>query len=102
VGDPITQVAPILDAAPPGTLVVSNETYKLLRGAFECRPLTKTGDDDGAAGDEGESPGGDNAKGKAAAEEVIGMLVLRRSEDFPEHLAHNIDTGGDPAQVESS
>ena len=79
VGDPIAQVAPILDAAPPGSLVVSLETHELLRDTFVCQPLTKVATV--AAGEK--------------KEEVIGMQVLRRSDDFPDHIASYIDAGFD-------
>lgn len=89
MGDPITQVAPILDAAPPGTLVVSRETYELLKGTFECKPLTEV-----AAGKKGKGDGEGRGKNDAEEEmEVIGMQVLCRSDTFPEHLAQHIDAG---------
>lgn len=101
VGDPITQVAPILDAAPPGTLVVSRETYELLRGTFECKPLTKVAE--AVAGKKGKGHGDGIREGEGRGErpendaeekvEVIGIQVLRRSDTFPEHLAQHIDAG---------
>ena len=76
VGDPIAQLVPIIDAAPPGTLVISPETYELLEGQFVCEPIKR------------QSLGGE----VSGEESILGMQVLCRSDDFPETLAAYVDS----------
>ena len=113
VGDPITQVAPILDAAQPGTLVVSKETHELLKDAFECKPVRMmaeaedggnaaevTKEDNGDMDGDGGQSRGEWSAGDAAEEkvEVIGMEVISRTEKFPDRLAQDIDARCDELQ----